>query len=267
MSQDDTDTIQKSEKNLVSKLLAFIGICCLLQFFIVGPLGIIHSNNAEKVSDVIFIVGVLFILPYYPRQKRPFICIFLLMFMTMCTMLLDFDSGHHVKKGSEYYNQGQYQEALQSFKKQTQTWYLRLRYNHHESETMEMMAKTYCQLEDFDSARDTYKLMIDRYSGDFRVDWYQKRLKKLKKGLEIVANYPEQVPETKGSLEDLYNIARTYQYDLNCHTKALEVYTKILGMDIPVKLKLEVYAKILGMDIPEELKTLAKESILQSSVK
>ena len=257
MSQENTATIKKAKKKLILKLLAFIGTCCLLQFFIVGPIGLIHSQSAEKVSDVIFIVGLLFILPYYPRKRRPLICINFVSFMIIYTLLLTWCHGYHAKRGGAYYYQGQYQEALQSFKKETQIWYLRLRYNYHERKAIKMMAETYCQLEDFDSARDTYNLMIDQYPGTSYVDLAQERLDNLEKGLKIVANYPEQIPEGKEfsvdshkDLMSLYNIAGTYKHDLNCHTKALEVYTKILGMDIP-----------------EGLKNAAKGGILQLRVK
>lgn len=243
------NTIQKSKKNLVLKLLAFIGICCLLQFFIVGPLGMIQSDNAEKMSDVIFVAGLLFVLPYIPRQKRSIVCIYFISFMGIYPLFLSFGHGYHAEKGSIYYNKGQYQEALVSFKKETQAWYLRMRYNHHERKAMEMMAETYCQLGDFNNARDTYKLIIGRYSDEFYVRGAQKRLEELEKGLKVVANYPELDPEAKGFLEDLYNIARTYEYDLNCHTKAFEVYTKILDMDIAEELKAPAKGAILQLRV------------------
>ena len=233
MSQENKDLLLKTKKKPVVKLLAFIGICCFLQFFIVALIGSIHGHTTETVlSDVIFVVGLFFILPYYPRQKRPIICIYFISFMIGYTSLLSLCHGNHAEKGGIYYEQCQYKEALQFFKKETQTWYLRLRYNHHERNAIEMMAKTYCQLEDFDNARNTYKLIIDRYRGHY-ADQAEKDLLRLNNGLKIVANYPEQVPETKGVPVNLYNIARTYQYDLNCHTKAIEVYKKIIDMDIP----------------------------------
>jgi len=247
MSQENNDLIQKTKKKPVLKLLAFIGICCLLQFFIVSLIGVIRGYTTETVlSDVIFVVGLFFILPYYPRQKRPIICIYFISFMIGSASLLSLCHGNYAEKGGIYYEQCQYKEALQFFKKETQTWYLRLRYNHHERNAIEMMAKTYCQLEDFDNARNTYKLIIDRYRGHY-ADQAEKDLLRLNNGLKIVANYPEQIPETKGVPVALYNIARTYQYDLNCHTKSLEVYRKIIDMDIPDEWKELAIAEIKGI--------------------
>ena len=237
MLQENKNIIQKTKKKLVLKMLAFIGICCLLQFFIVALIGVIRGYTSETVlSDVVFVVGLFLILPLYPRKKRPIICIYFILFMIIYTSSISSCRGYHAEKGDVYYSSGRYRKALQAYEKEVQTWYHLLRYNYHEKIAMNMMAKTYCQLEDFDNARNTYKLIIDRYSG-YYADRAEKDLLRLNNGLKIVANYPDQIPETKGFPVELHNIAITYQYDLNCHTKALEVYRKIIDMDIPVEWK------------------------------
>jgi tetratricopeptide (TPR) repeat protein len=246
MLQENKELTQKAKKKPLLKLLAFIGICCCLQFLIVGLIGVIRGYTTNTIlSDVIFVVGLFFILPYYPRQKRPDICIYFISFMIVYTSLIGLSQGRYIKKAEAYYSAGQYQQALQTYEKEVQTWYHLLKYNYHERIAMNMIAKTYCQLEDFDSAHDTYNLMLDRYSGEYYAGLAQERLVKLEKGLKIVACYPEQVPETKGVPVDLYDIAITYQYDLNCHTKAREVYKRIIDMDIP-----------------DDWKELAKDAIL-----
>jgi len=246
MLQENKDLIQKAKKKPVLKLLAFIGLCCFLQFLIVALISVIRGYSTKTVlSDVICVVGLLLILPYYPRQKRPVICIYVFSFMIGFFSLISLSQGGYIEKAKAYYSAGQYQQALQTYEKEAQTWYHLLRYNYQERKAMNMIAKTYCQLGDFDSARDTYNLMIDRYSGEYYAGLAQELLVKLEKGLKIVAGYPEQVPETNGVPGDLYNIARTYQYDLNCHTKAREVYKKIIDMDIP-----------------DDWKELAKDAIL-----
>lgn len=47
----------------------------------------------------------------------------------------------------------------------------------------------------------------------------------------------------------LYNIALKYMYDLNCHAKALEVYTRIIDMDVPEKMKKLARNQILELKV------------------
>ncbi len=166
--------------------------------------------------------------------------------------------GGYLKEAEKYYSTGQYQQALLTYEKEAQTWYHLLKYNYNERVAMNMIAKTYCQLGDFDSARDTYNLMIDRYPGEFYAGRAQERLVKLQEGLKIVAYYPDQVPETKGVPGDLYDIALKYQFDLNYHTKAHEVYTKILGMDIPEEWKKSAKEQIVKLIVDANKKTSPK---------
>lgn len=88
--------------------------------------------------------------------------------------------GRHRKRGDEYYEQGNYHQAIEEFKKETETWYLHLKYNIDEEPAMNMLAKSYYKVGDFDNARKTYKMMVDRYAGYFS----EEAKKYLEKGLE-----------------------------------------------------------------------------------
>ena len=47
---------------------------------------------------------------------------------------------------------------------------------------MYMLAKSYCKVEDFDNARNTYKIMIDQYTGYF-AEQAKKELSRIENGL------------------------------------------------------------------------------------
>lgn len=156
---------------------------------------------------------------------------FLLIYMAVVSGL----QGKHAELGKRYYEQGDYSAALAEFRKETETWYLRLDYNYHEISSMERIAKTYCQMEDFEKARATYETIIKRYSGYYH-DRAEKDLMELENGLMSIASCKQEAAQQKDATARsfiLYDIARIYYYHLRCHRKALEVYRQITDMDIP----------------------------------
>jgi tetratricopeptide (TPR) repeat protein len=224
----------KSTLLTLRQVLIFIGLCGCFQLLVVGLIGVARGYSVQGFwSEWIAIASVFCLIFLAPPQKesRKNVIFYIVIFTLMYSSLVGIAQNRYKKLGKKYYEQGRYQQALEEFKKETQTWYLRLKYNSHEDRAMEMMAKTYCQLEDFDKARDTYELITHRYSGFYggRAEEY---LERLEDGLRIVAKYPDQLSNAKGFPSDLYDIALAYQYDLNCSIKALEVYRKIVDMDI-----------------------------------
>jgi len=211
-----------------------VSVACCSLFLITGFIGVVRGYSVQSFFPIrAIVVAIACTWPCILLSKfRNGVISNILFVMIVYSLLIGMPQGRYLKRGREFYEQGQYQKALREFKEETQTWYLRLKYNIDECIAMDMMAKAYCRLVDFDNARDTYKLIIDRYPGHY-ADWAEKDLLRLNNGLKVVAKYPDQVPETKGVPVDLYNIAMTYQYDLDCHTKAMEVYKKIINMDIP----------------------------------
>jgi tetratricopeptide (TPR) repeat protein len=234
------------------KALTVVALCCCLQAFLVGLIGVVRGYSVQGFwSSRIALAGVFCLIFLALAQKHGknvpyYISISVLMYSSLAGL----PQGRHLRIGRQYYEQGRYRRALQEFKRETQTWYLRLRYNLDEHIATEMMAKTFCQLEDFDKARQTYELIMYRYPGLY-ADRAEKYLDRLEAGLKFVAKYESWVSGEKdfpyylheqllkapdSQLERtqtniLNRVATIYEYDLRCNAKAVEAYRKIAHMD------------------------------------
>lgn len=249
----------KLKKKTIIALLILIGSCCFLQFLVVGVVNIIRGYTiATYLPHFILLLGcmIFILLRFLYQGKQTINSLFSIIasIMLIYVSSISISQGGHLEDAEEYYDNFQYQETVKACKKEAHTWYNLLRYNYRERNAMNLMAEAYCQLEDFDNARNTYKLMIDRYSGEYYGDRAQDSLLKLEEGLKTVAYYPDHI--TESPLPDyikeetsihldpkrieaivLSDIALKYRYDLNCNAKALEVYGKILNMDVSEKKK------------------------------
>jgi tetratricopeptide (TPR) repeat protein len=180
-----------------------------------------------------------------PSMENLFFAIFL---VYVCIGLLQ---GRHYYKGSDFYNQGQYDKAAAEFEKETRLWYLRLNYNMSEDQAMQGLAESYCQLEQYDKAIGVYELIISRYSGAYR-EGASLDLQRLKDGLQAIAQYKEENQGLQNDFSKLYDIAHVYESDLNCNRKALDIYETITQMNIAEKDKRDAYDAILRLT-PVEL--------------
>ena len=240
-------------ENAFTRVLLYIGFCCCLQFWVVGLIGVFRGYSVQGYLSFYIMIGAFLYVIFLSNSlsSRHMIILNFALLTFVCSTILSLPKGRYVKRGDDYYEQGQYQKALEEFEKETQTWYLRLTYNGYEDRAMVQMAQTHCQLEDFDEARGIYRLTIDRYPG-FHGDRAQKYLEQLEDGLKMVTKYEDWVSGTREFPYDLaderlksynwkpermkpfilYDVALVYQRDLNCYIKALEVYKKIVDMDI-----------------------------------
>jgi tetratricopeptide (TPR) repeat protein len=154
--------------------------------------------------------------------------------------------GRHYIKGFKFYYQGEYDKAAMEFEKETGLWYLKLSSNSSEHSAMEMLAESYCQLEEYDKAIDAYKTIVFRYQG-LKRKVASSRLQRLKDGLQSIARYKEENQELQNDFRKLYDIADVYESDLNCNTKALAIYRTITEMNIPAKDKRNAYDAVLRL--------------------
>jgi len=170
--------------------------------------------------------------------------------------------GKYYEKGQAYYEQGRYQKALNEFERELGTWYSRLVYNEYEASTRAMLARTYCQFEDFDRACHIYALIAERYPGTYaqrakyKLEIIQRRLQQLSQLEKWLADGG---PEYQGLFDGLYEIyvelygpmadgspvfteenkawilnavGWIYERDLDCYARAARVYKKILDMNV-----------------------------------
>jgi tetratricopeptide (TPR) repeat protein len=140
--------------------------------------------------------------------------------------------GRHYWKGWKFYEQGQYDKAAAEFEKETQLWYLKLSCNHWEPDAMQQLAETYCQLGEYDKAICIYELIISRYPGFYResASFY---LQRLKDGLRFIDQCRGK--EQGFDYDQLYDMARVYEDDLNSYKRAISIYKQITEMDIPAE--------------------------------
>jgi tetratricopeptide (TPR) repeat protein len=153
---------------------------------------------------------------------------FMLIFLLIPAMLTN---SNYYRRGQEYYQQGKYDLAISEFREGIEPWYRRLDYNWSEDSSLMEMAKSYCQLENYDKAREIYLLIQKR-----RFDYYGGRaaesVKSLDGGLQKIKEYESLPADKKNDINVLYDLALAYRYDLNCRSKALEIYTKIASLPI-----------------------------------
>lgn len=160
------------------------GILWCIIFLCAGVIGVIRGYSVPLFFlDWVpgWLAGLVFsacifhgFIPFLSAKYRKAISIFVLI-TVLCYLGLNELQGRHWKRGYEYYEQGAYPQAIEEFKKETEIWYLHLKYNLSEDIAMYFLAESYYKVGDFDNARKTYEMMIDRYNGDFA--------EKAKKGL------------------------------------------------------------------------------------
>lgn len=207
-----------------------------MQFLTFAFIGIVRGYSMQpqwsfRVS--LFGAPLVFLVP----RCKPLL--FLPLTLTIYFGILTFLAAgrmNHRRAGYEYSWNGQYQAAMKEFENASESkrWYLRMSLfsKSHEDMVLLQIARTSCQLADFDRARDAYKRILNRYPDSKRTTLTKEYLQKLEDGLKKVAKYNGQTPETKEDLDNLYDIAKIYRLDLNCKAKALEIYRNIVDMEI-----------------------------------
>jgi pentatricopeptide repeat protein len=260
MSDNTSTPEQKKEVPIGSLSLAILiaGIIGCAQYFAVGIIGVIRGYSIQSFAPLyIALISMLTILMIcairknnLSRWKQNVLVIFACS-PIYCYCLIGIQQGKYSMKGKEYYRQGQYSESIQYFRKVTETWYLPLVYNNSEDSSLTKMADAYCQLGNFDKAREIYQLVQQRYH-TFYGGYATKSIKSLDNGLQKVIEYNALPEDKKKDTSVLFRLANVYEYDLKCRSKALEIYTKIVTMPVD-----EVHKELAKKAIQE---LTAKES-------
>ena len=213
-----------------------VGIGCAAPVMVVAVMGMARGHTTVTrlwfVPLAILVIGELLVLRGTGGKTRIYAAIFYNIFVVAYVLFPVLVQGRYGAKGKEHYRRGQYEDALEDFENEAGAWYLRWQYNRHEAKAMAMAAKSHCQLGNFDEAREIYWLIMERYPGE-AAEGARADVARLEDGLAVVGDYKGDETEGFGGVVDLYGIAMAYHYDLNCPTKAMEVYRRIVDMEVP----------------------------------
>lgn len=227
------------------RIAAPMGIICCSILIITACIGIFRGYSVQsRMMDWLVTVAMVCIVFYWGLGSfKPSIiwlcCSVIILYMSISSL----QSSHYLK-GLKLYYEGCYGDAVIEFEKETDLWYLKLSPNSSEPVAMHMLAKSYCQLEEFSKARDIYELGFSRYQGTVHGQSAAANLNSLKIGLGIISEYIEDSPKRQDDYKKLYVEASAYELNLSCYKKAVEVYKKITEMSIPAENKSRAHAAI-----------------------
>jgi pentatricopeptide repeat protein len=241
---DNISTPEQEKEVPIGRLslaILIAGIIGCAQYFVVGIIGVIRGYSIQSnIPSCIAFISAFTILMIcavrnksLARWKRNVLKIIALS-PIICYSLIMIQQSTNSVKGTEYYLKGRYAESIQYFRKETETWYLPFVYTNKGS-SLTFMADAYCQLENFDKAREIYQLIQQRYP-----DWEDmaaKSIKSLDNGLQKVKEYEALPEDKKNDVYVLYDLARVYNVDLHSDAKTLEIYKKILSLPVDDKSK------------------------------
>ena len=146
--------------------------------------------------------------------------------------------GRHREKGDELYEAGKFADAMAEYRKEIDTWHLRLSHNIHEGPGMLGIARCQSQLEQFGEARETYADTTSMFRGYCKeraaeelvtLDANVAKVAELEKSLAA-----EEDDKEKASL--LFDLALVYRR-LTCTRKAVEQYERIQSLEIDDRFK------------------------------
>jgi len=224
------------------KVFLFVGLVCTGQFFVCSLIGVFRGYSVQSWWPIWIMLGGVFAL-LVPQCGMPFMCrgksakylwiSFLVSFCIIFFSIAGMSQGKYREQGDALFKQGEYSVAIGIYQKEIDTWYLRLRYNYHEDACLFQVAECYCQMEDFDQARQMYRFVTERYKG-----YYKERSAAEAAELDVeLGNIVAFQEQLAGEVEDenkaniLFDIALAYR-SIGCIKKAKEQYEIIQTLDV-----------------------------------
>jgi len=263
----DSDIARQRSRNrwlsAVGAVFFFGGLVCLSFYLSCGLAGILRGYSVQSWYPLlILLVGVLLMIPAINRPRglnvllesslsrtlgraAPFVTSSALILMSVVAIL----QGRHYERGQALFEKGNYTGAIPEFRKELDTWYLRLHYNYHEACSMNRLAQAYSQLEQFEEARRTYDVMRTRFKG-FYGGRAETGRAALDDGITAIERHNQRLANETDALEKvsiLYDLALVYRR-IHCDRKAIEQYQRIADMDIPDILKQLALEQLDGGD-------------------
>ncbi len=240
--QKDISESKRKKVMYVYYLSFVVAVVCCLILVINGCVGVFRGYSVQSpISAFLPLVLLLACVGVNRISLRVFNNCFIL-FIT-CYFLLSCFPGWNYRKGLKFYHEGNYAEAAIEFEKENQFWYHKVTRNISEPSSMNELARSYCQLEEFDKARSVFELSLSRYRGTAHGDLAEMRLDILESQLKAISEYSDQNLKGHDEHDSLYNLASRYEL-LPCNNKAIEIYKKITEMNIPDEHKSKAYESI-----------------------
>ncbi len=233
------------------KLCEWIGLACLGQFLIVAIIGVLRGYSIQSYAPMYVMLGgsILMMIGHAGRnfsfsEEIPqmtwkqvlfsYWTFYLVFFCFWVNIMPGFTQGRYRNQGDEFYKQKNYPAAIALYQKEVDAWYLRLRYNSHEDNCLFGIAQSYCQLENFEQARQTYQRLYKMARGYYK-ERSQTELAELDSELKNIAELEKQLADAADDNQKaniLINMALAYR-KIECSKKATELYARIQTLDIP----------------------------------
>ena len=229
-----------------NKILIAIGLAGVVQYLACSLIGLIRGYSIQSYwPQYICLAGCLLLLaPIYlfalqnknhpVLSKLSVISSLFLIYM----MLPGFFLGNHRQAGDELYEQHDYAAALAEYQEETNTWYLRLKYNYNEAPGTYRIGQCYAQLGEFNKAREFYQQTTDRFHGLYH-ERAMESLAELDTILPDIEKKKAQLIALKDDREKtnlLFDIALLYR-KIDCDQKAIEQYQAIQKLNLPESTK------------------------------
>lgn len=228
---DSTHSERRAKLSRFKRFILWVGLACLLQFLVFAGIGVVRGYSIQSWAPIwIMLAGVILAMPFHRVHGM---VSFLSLVSLLLSALVAISQGGHRDRGDELYEAGRFADAMMEYRKEIDTWHLRLCYNSHEAACMDGIARCQSQLEEFGGARETYADMTSMFRG-----YYKKRAEEelvaLDANLAKVAELEKSLAAEEDDKEKamlLFDLALTYR-GLNCTKKAIQQYERIQSLEI-----------------------------------
>lgn len=206
-----------------------LSLACCLQYLFFGIVGVARGYSVQSwIPTWVMLVGIFMLMPF-SNKKIGYLTSGLIVLMSVISML----QGRHEPKGDEFYELEKYNEAISEYRKEIDTWYLRLQYNYREDVAMFGIAQCYSQLGRFKESRETYAEMVEISRGYYQ-GRAEKELLELDENLKKIIGYEREMEKEMDDSDKaaiLFDLARVYRW-MPCSAKSIEQYELIDALDV-----------------------------------
>lgn len=215
----------------IKRAILLAGLACFLQFYVFAGIGVARGYSIQSWAPIwIMLAGVFLLMPFHRKHH---VLSFLSSAAIIVYALVSLSQGRHHEKGKYLYVTGEFADAAVAYRKEINTWYLRLIHNHREAPCMFGIAQCQSQMEQFEEARETYAAMTSMFRGYYKTR-AEDELAALDSNLQKVAELEKAIAAEEDEQERamlLFDLALAYR-GLNCSGKAIEQYEKIQSLEI-----------------------------------